>query len=732
MMRSSFAARSACAGLALWLFAAASAVAGFPGTDMVVPVVARIQGLGTPAGQFYSTLWLTNQSADTPATVEVQFYQRDSSVNPVTSAPLTLGPSETRRIDDCVETLFGITGVAGSLRLVSTQQVLASTRTYNLPSGGSEKDTTGQYFGAIPIAFAIGQGETTQLQGVAQTADDRYNFGVVEVTGQGVTVRATLKDGTGAVIAFKDYPLPPHAQMQRSVTDITPAIQGVTNALLEISVTAGGGAVLAYGTQNTNASNDGTGFVMAFNASALGTGGVTTVNTLKGDITLVAGANITIEPSGGNSLTIAATSLPGPTGPTGTTGPIGPEGPRGPVGPTGPHGVAGPTGATGPVGVTGPTGAAGPSGPIGPTGSSGASGPIGPSGPAGPQGPTGPTGAPGIAGPAGPIGATGLAGPQGLTGPTGAPGIAGPAGPTGATGAQGVSGLDSVWGDGSAGALTISGAVDWTTSPPAVANYQYSSVTVSDNANWTIPGGLVIRVLGGSFTVGASVTITVAPGAPNPGPSPAPGVAQSAADGLSGVGGTGLGLGQVGSVLRPPFIAGGGGAAGSAGGGGGGGSLVVRAEGGIAIGAGTVISASGGSGANNNDPAGGGGGGGGAGGVVVLATRGTVTNGGTIAANGGNGGGGSSVLPGFFGGGGGGGGIVHILGPNASSAGGTIVAGSGSAGANGGSPTGSSGGGGGACAGGGGNGGINGVGPGAGGTGVVLKTQVADPAPFFF
>ncbi len=731
MRRLTATTRFACVAVLLALAGVASATAGFPGTDMVVPVVARIQGLGTPAGQFYSTLWLTNQSADTAGTVVVQFYQRNSSANPVASTTLTLSPAETRRIDDCVETLFGVTGVAGSLRLVSTQAVLASTRTYNLPPGGSEQDTTGQYFGAIPVAFAIGQGQTTEIQGVAQTGQDRSNFGVIEVTGQGVTVRATLLDGTGAVIAAKDYPLPPHAQMQQNVTDITPAISGVDNALLEIAVTAGGGQVLAYGTQNTNASNDGTGFEMAFPASALGTGGVATLNTLKGDITLLAGANITIEPTGANALTISASGAPGPTGPTGATGPAGPEGPIGPTGPRGTAGTIGPTGPTGPMGATGLTGPAGPTGaigPIGPTGALGPTGPIGATGPAGVAGPAGPTG------PTGPIG---LAGPAGPTGPTGPIGLAGPAGPTGATGAtgatgpQGVSGLDSVWGDGSAGSLTISGTVDWTVSPPAVPNYQYSSVTVSDNASWTVPAGLVIRVLGGSFTVGANVTVTVAPGPANSGPSPGAGVALAGADGFSGLGGAGLGPSQVGLVLHPPFIAGGGGAAGSAAGGGGGGSLVVRAQGGITIGSGSVINANGGNGAANLDPAGGGGGGGGAGGVIILASQGNVTNNGTVAAAGSGGGAGSSVAPGFFGGGGGGGGIVHILAPNAGAVGGTIVAGGGAAGANGGSPTGSSGGGGGACSGAGGSGGINGVGPGAGSAGAVVRTPVTDPAAFF-
>jgi Collagen triple helix repeat (20 copies) len=82
---------------------------------------------------------------------------------------------------------------------------------------------------------------------------------------------------------------------------------------------------------------------------------VNSLNTLAGDVTLAAGSNVSITPSG-NTLTIA-TSVP--TGPTGPTGPQGPAGATGPTGATGPQGPIGLTGATGPQGPIGATGAQG-------------------------------------------------------------------------------------------------------------------------------------------------------------------------------------------------------------------------------------------------------------------------------------------------------------------------------------------------------------------------------------
>ena len=67
---------------------------------------------------------------------------------------------------------------------------------------------------------------------------------------------------------------------------------------------------------------------------------VSTVNGLSGDVSLVAGTNVTVSESG-STVTISATTEPGPEGP---------EGPMGPAGPAGSPGVEGPAGAAGPQG----------------------------------------------------------------------------------------------------------------------------------------------------------------------------------------------------------------------------------------------------------------------------------------------------------------------------------------------------------------------------------------------
>ncbi len=83
---------------------------------------------------------------------------------------------------------------------------------------------------------------------------------------------------------------------------------------------------------------------------------VSSVNGLSGDVTLTAGDNVTITPSG-NMLTVAATGVEGPPGPQGNAGPQGPIGPQGPQGGVGPQGPIGPQGSTGADGAQGPQGA---------------------------------------------------------------------------------------------------------------------------------------------------------------------------------------------------------------------------------------------------------------------------------------------------------------------------------------------------------------------------------------
>ncbi|MBK9967588.1 MAG: hypothetical protein IPP07_23020 [Holophagales bacterium] len=247
------------------LLAPVPALAGFTGTDVLIPAVARIAGAG--GAQFTSTVWITNLSQSSTATIEARLYlQGQPNPQPQVKA-LTLTPGESRVYQNVVTDLFGLTSASGALRFVSTTRLLVSSRTYDFPPGSSLRDTKGLFFGAIPASFALVAGETAHLQGVVTGSDFRYNFGFVELTGAGAKIRATLRSLTGAEVASKEYELGAWEARQVSSSDLSAATQD--NARLEATVVSGNGSVLVYGTQIANGSQDSAGFEMSFKEGLL-------------------------------------------------------------------------------------------------------------------------------------------------------------------------------------------------------------------------------------------------------------------------------------------------------------------------------------------------------------------------------------------------------------------------------------------------------------------------------
>jgi hypothetical protein len=278
------------------------------------------------------------------------------------------------------------------------------------------------------------------------------------------------------------------------------------------------------------------------------------------------------------------------------------------------------------------------------------------------------------------------------------------------------------WGDGSAGALSVSSPTDWVTNP-APANLQFTDITITSVL--TVPGGMTLRATG-AITIAQGASIIVAPPAAS---SSAPYLGIASTIALHGVAGEPVARSAVYSLLRPPAIAGGSGSgwmnpesqAMYFRGGSGGGSIVLRAAGGVTC-YGTIQAKGGDAIANN-------GGGGGGGGLIVIASKGPITGKPLYKAPGGAGSTGTYAGPGFndpqstYIGGGGGGGVIILVGPTASTAGiGAPPAG----------PSGfNSGFGNIKHVGAGASGGKGGLGPTAGGSGLVIAIQVADPSYLF-
>ena len=305
------------------LATAAPLFAGFAGTDSFLPAVGRRPG--DAGSQWYTLLWIHNPS-DTTANVSIIFLERNVP-NP---SPLvfldSIPPGDTRRYPNTVGTLFGVEKW-GALRITANVPVLTSCRMYNLPPGGEDRDTQGQAYNAIPASFAIANGQSAKVLGVNQTTPRnegqfRYSFGWVETTGSTADVRVIAYDETGAVIGDKIYPTTGgYEPRYYPIEDLVPSIN-TSDVTLEMRVVGGAGKIVVVGSGVANHSNDATTFEMGFRDELLGGPGgpyVRTLNGLSDDVTLAAGANIAITPSG-NALTIAMTGVPGGTLPAGTPG----------------------------------------------------------------------------------------------------------------------------------------------------------------------------------------------------------------------------------------------------------------------------------------------------------------------------------------------------------------------------------------------------------------------------
>lgn len=104
--------------------------AGFTGTDVFIPAVARADGTG--GSHFYSTLWMTNLTASN-ANVTIQLLLQGQANPSPLSKSVAVPPAVTQRIDDVVGGFFGVNGKGAAL-----QRWIPVPETLLLPCRGAE------------------------------------------------------------------------------------------------------------------------------------------------------------------------------------------------------------------------------------------------------------------------------------------------------------------------------------------------------------------------------------------------------------------------------------------------------------------------------------------------------------------------------------------------------------------------------------------------------------------
>ncbi|MBI3949882.1 MAG: hypothetical protein HY314_05450 [Acidobacteria bacterium] len=241
-------------------------------TDVFVP----LPGSGTQEDHFSwsSRLWVHNLDSS-PANVQFFLFKLNQS-NPTPAVYNdTLAAGETRRYDRPAETLFGEAGAA-VLRVVADQKLVVRSRIEPEAEGKNEKakvmlDSTlsneqrttddgqrteaeslvRQFFAPVPASFAISAGEKINLLGVYQPSlltsiPQGFPVGLVETTGDMVTVKVTALDETGSTLASKEYTLAGFEPGLYNLSDFL-SEASTSKTKLEVEVLSGPGKIIAFG-----------------------------------------------------------------------------------------------------------------------------------------------------------------------------------------------------------------------------------------------------------------------------------------------------------------------------------------------------------------------------------------------------------------------------------------------------------------------------------------------------
>lgn len=224
-------------GDAVFVTGATSAVSPY----LLIPVVAHTQGT---AGTAWRTDLRVLNHGSFSVHIDAEFrLQGAFGVAPVIET-FQLQPGEAVAIEDVVGGFFGLTGVAGSLRLVPREgpaALLATSRTANHSSFG----TYGQYVPALRADQGLH--ERGVLLHVDKGTTTRSNLGIVETDGASVVVNIRILDEQGLLLG-SPVRMDLGSWESVQINDVFSVLGAPANrnSRIEISRESGAGGFFAY------------------------------------------------------------------------------------------------------------------------------------------------------------------------------------------------------------------------------------------------------------------------------------------------------------------------------------------------------------------------------------------------------------------------------------------------------------------------------------------------------
>jgi hypothetical protein len=168
----------------------------------------------------------------------------------------TIAAGETLAIDNVLPTLWGITGGGAVIATTAdASQLVVTARTFSRDK--SNGGTFGQFIPGVTAADAVGNGERAlQIVQIEESPSFRTNLGLVEVTGNAVTVELLAYTPDSKVAGKLTMPLGAGEYLPRNGIFKSFGFSNVYNGRITARVISGTGRVAAYGSIIDNRTTD--------------------------------------------------------------------------------------------------------------------------------------------------------------------------------------------------------------------------------------------------------------------------------------------------------------------------------------------------------------------------------------------------------------------------------------------------------------------------------------------
>jgi hypothetical protein len=236
---------------------------GTGSSSYVIPGIADITNANN---NWRSDVRIFNAGASA-VTVTLRYYPQGGATPSTKSS--TIAANSILALDGILANFFGITNSGGALQITTpnTSSIVATARTYDSKSDSTGKKLTyGQFIPAITPAEAVGLGdrklqvlqvEESTKQSATGPTGFRSNLGLVEVSGNPVTIRVTAYVPDAVSVPFRDYTLA--GNEFRQITQVLKndlKVDSAYNARIEVQVIGGTGRIAAYASVVDNKTQD--------------------------------------------------------------------------------------------------------------------------------------------------------------------------------------------------------------------------------------------------------------------------------------------------------------------------------------------------------------------------------------------------------------------------------------------------------------------------------------------